>query len=170
MKLTNQNILSIRLPSHFFYQSCMTKGQTNILLTYLLKKRKKKTDFMSHRMHPSNDLSLGELFLLERKPDKDGTGNVIFWKSISEQDLFTLKDTSSRKRLAKWRNALCRFSNVLYVCLFARSFLIYELKENDRETGQKVKFKRKENIEDKEWKKEGSNRFIGGSVDYCTVM
>lgn len=33
---------------------------------------------MSHRMHPSNDLSLGELFLLERKPDKDGTGNVIF--------------------------------------------------------------------------------------------
>ena len=42
MKLTNQNILSIRLPSHFFYQSCMTKGQTNILLTYLLKKRKKK--------------------------------------------------------------------------------------------------------------------------------
>ena len=159
MKLTNQNILSIRLPSHFFYQSCMTKGQTNILLTYLLKKRKKK-----------RDLSLGELFLLERKPDKDGTGNVIFWKSISEQDLFTLKDTSSRKRLAKWRNALCRFSNVLYVCLFARSFLIYELKENDRETGQKVKFKRKENIEDKEWKKEGSNRFIGGSVDYCTVM
>lgn len=34
-----------------------------------------------------------------------------------------------------------------------------KLKENDRETGQKVKFEKKENIEDKEWKKEGSNRF-----------
>ena len=53
-------------------------------------------------MHPSNDLGLeGELFLLKRKVDRDGTGNVIFWKSISEQDLFTLKDTYVEKEIGK---------------------------------------------------------------------